>query len=450
MEATKTDEVGMVGDQKKTIESSSRRRVRALIWLPFLMMGIVLLCCPNYQWESQRATPFGGDFIQDWSGAHIVSSADYARLYDAEYFRSVQHDESLVGFQWSESSYYPPIYPPYYYQLMLPFSMMDYRVAAVVWAIVSSLLVCATFALLYHHYQHVRPGMQYLIAATILFSPFLICLNIGQKSTMLLLLFASTFLLLRGRRPLLAGIVFGLIAFKPHLVILILAAMIWKRQWVFSAGCLATIGSLVGLAWWKSPELCWGYLHAIQATGDYVSTGGYVLADAHSLWGGLQLLMGQAADAVAVKTTVLAVSLVGVVLLALAIRGPIEFDSPRFSVQFSLLLVATILLSPHLYFYDLTVLLLPICLVGSVGKEALGGENASRAIYIVMVLLFFGAGTFAQIAFATRIQPSVVLMSVLVLQLSLACMETRRSRTTPEVQPSKATIDVLRRVVAGN
>jgi hypothetical protein len=56
-------------------------------------------------------------------------------------------------------------------------------------------------------------------------------------------------------------------------------------------------------------------------------------------------------------------SLVTLIPLAWALRGPLEPTAEGFPLQFAALVLATVLISPHLLAYDLTLLLLPMLLV---------------------------------------------------------------------------------------
>ena len=103
-----------------------------LLLLPVVAVVVVLACSPNYRPQhGTRAAPLGGDFVQDYAGGSIVLSADRAELYDLDHFRRVQHDGHLVGFEWSSSSYYPPVYPPFYYLAVSPLSRVGNRLSQV-------------------------------------------------------------------------------------------------------------------------------------------------------------------------------------------------------------------------------------------------------------------------------------------------------------------------------
>jgi hypothetical protein len=75
------------------------------------------------------------------------------------------------------------------------------------------------------------------------------------------------------------------------------------------------------------------------------------------------------------------------------------------------MIVATVLLSPHLYTYDLTVLLLPLGLAAA--RRSIGFQpvrDPSPALLWLALFIFCLAGLSPKVAAATGIQLSVPLM----------------------------------------
>jgi hypothetical protein len=153
------------------------------------------------------------------------------------------------------------------------------------------------------------------------------------------------------------------------------------------------------------------------------------LHKSHSLYGFFALLLGGPGTA-ARAATVLAAS--GVVcLLVRLLRGPLVPGTPPFAMQFSGLVVATVLLSPHLMTYDLTVLLLPmfILLVGVADPRRMHGST-QRWLVAILVMLYALPGISVTIASATRFQATaavlLALLFVLVCHVSYVHSDVRR------------------------
>ena len=212
------------------------RRIRLLLLLPIVVVVAVFCFSPNFETAVDRETPFGGDFIQEWIGGHLIASGHASELYDLEAFRAAQHDAELLPFTWPEESYYPAVYPPFYYLVVSPLSALDYRIATFIWGVLSALAIVITAGLLMQYYPACHKYIGCWLAIALLFTPLLTCLNIGHKSTFLLLILTATFVLLRNKRPFAAGLAFAIIAFKPHLFVVVGLTMLIKRQWWFVAG----------------------------------------------------------------------------------------------------------------------------------------------------------------------------------------------------------------------
>ncbi len=250
----------------------------------------------------------------------------------------------------------------------------------------------------------------------------------GQKSGLLLLILSATYILLRQQRPLSAGLVFGLIAFKPHLGLLIGIAMLLKGQWRFVGGSAITVSSLVGICFLTGPDLCMDYFQQCIGSGDYTNSGGYALEEAQSLHAVCHL----AFDSFSPKLAVSIAAILGlgvIVLLQRILRGALETESQLFGLQFASLVVVTVLISPHFYQYDLTILLLPLMIVWSIlsgawndGSNIPLTEPNRRWLLGMTLALFFGATAFAGIAAATHIQPCTLIL----LGLLVTVWHTRR------------------------
>ena len=415
--------------------SETPRRARWVLLAPFIVVLGILCCSPNFQAAPDgqiaiRTDPLGSDFLQEWVGGYIMASPDRAKLYHSEHFLAVQHDAELIGFEWPSEEYYPMIYPPFYYLFTSPFTALPYMTAMWAWMLMLAAVLAGYFWLVLRYFPRIgkRPShvSAILLASLVAFTPLLSSLTMAHKSALLLLILAATYLLLHHRRPLTAGIVFGLIAFKPHLGLLVGIAMLLKGQWRFVAGSAISVGALVGLCFLAGPNLCVDYFQQCLGLGDYTSTGGYAMAEAHSLHAVCHLAFDWISpDFALVVAGTLAIAVV--FLLNRILRGELETGSQRFGLQFASLVVATVLISPHFYQYDLTILLVPMMIVWSVLSGGWGespsitiNETHRRWLLGTTVGLFLGAGLFASIANATHIQPcTVLLLSLLATVWSL-------------------------------
>ena len=391
-----------------------------------LVFAAVSAASPNFRPDFDASLgPFGGDFIQEWIGGYVVRTGQGARLYDAPFVRQLQHDPKLTGFAWNPDRYLPMVYPPFYYAAVSPLSLIPLPAAALAWAAMMLLCLVATQVLLSRSISGPARCLAWLWPCAVFFAPLVEDVNANQKATLLLLLFSSTYVLLRRGRPFAAGAVFGLLAFKPQLAILIGAAMLWKRQWRFVAGGAATAFGLLLVSLAMGGEVCRDYLAFSARTADYLRTPGYDLSRAHCWYGFFHLALGGASDgAIRIAAAIAVVATLGTVVWLM--RGPVRPGSGRFAAQYSGLVLASVLVSPHLLTYDLTVLLLPAVLLGVELRGVLQSHEAgtaagptARQLVAVALGLLLACNVSTSLAGAIGLQLSVAAMSGVLVWLAL-------------------------------
>jgi hypothetical protein len=418
------------------------RRGHALPWIA--AAAIVVGCyafSPNFRYfGGQHASPYAGDFLQEWIGGYIVLHGDRSRFYDSDYAQALEHDSRVVPIAWDESRYLPIVYPPFYYLLVSPLSLLPLRAAAWLWAVLMIAALAATAWLLQRAVAR-REGVfalwkpvseqerereprralwpalaPWAIVAAVAFMPVIENFTSSQKGTVCLLILTATFLLLDRGRPLAAGLVFGLLAFKPQLTLVIAVAMLLKGQWRFVAGGAITGSALVGLCFALGADVCRQYYEFATGAGDYLRNAGYDLHKSHCLYGFFTLLAGEP-NALAKAATML--SAAGVMLLLVqSLRGRLVPGGRRFAVQFSVLVIATLLLSPHLFTYDLTILLLPGFLLLFVLAAGARKLHSPRLIGWLLAALYAAVGFAPTIAEKMGVQLTVPLLVSLLTTLA--------------------------------
>ncbi|MCA9267435.1 MAG: hypothetical protein KDA41_03145, partial [Planctomycetales bacterium] len=149
--------------------------------------------------------------------------------------------------------------------------------------------------------------------------------------------------------------------------------------------------------------------------GRYMQTAGYDMFKSHSVWGFFEL----AAGAHSVWPRVLACASAALVVVAAASIRPTP-GRPPFSRQFSAWVIATVLVSPHLFTYDLTVLLLPLVLLARDARRSGEVNSASRfdkRILAALALVYAAPAVSVGLAAATGVQITVPLLGLLLLMV---------------------------------
>lgn len=417
---------------RKSLQVNDLRRTQTIVLVSIAIVSTILLCSPNYQFSSlDRLTPLGSDFLQEWTGGYIWSSPQRAELYNAEHFKRIQHDFAIVGFHWPESNYYPMVYPPFYYMVLSPLTMVPYWIAALIWAALLAVATAATVWMWTSYYPDANEHWGKCLLATVAFFPFLMSINTSHKSIFVLMILVATYLLLFRKKPMHAGFVFGLIAFKPHLGILIGIVMLLKRQWLFVVGCGSTVLVLIGLSFVAGGDLCQDYFWQCLGMGDYSSNGGYLLAESHNVLGAISLTLGTGT----LSSNLISLVLAALLLLAIAtaFRGKLDTTSEKFGIQFSLLVLGTILLSPHFYIYDLTIVLLPLALIAFQVRSSKYISGYRRTLVWLSVALFVIAGIATKVAENFGFQPTLVIMLLMVCVLTQACLQGQAKQSVSQV-----------------
>ena len=380
--------------------------------VPCALISCVMTLSPNFSDGNTNALqvevrehPIGGDLLQEYVGGHLWYS-NRSKLYDSSHSKTVQHDESIVGFSWDPTGHLAMAYPPFHYQFASLSSGLEYRNFVVAWMFAGALgLSLASFAFLFG-FRDIRANSGGWLFVAMLFTPLLVSINSGQKSAILLAILTLTFILLHRERPLMAGLVFGLIAFKPYLAIPIGIVMLCKKQYRFVAGSFVTLFTLMGVSWFAAPESWSEYIAVCFGMSDYISTSGYQLNQSHSLWGAMQLLLGDRAPAL-VKPLAVVAAIGALTLLGRIMSGPIKLSSSRFAFQFAACVIATVLISPHFYTYDLTILLLPLAICGL--NADITHRINRRVMYWICISVLFGASFYGPIAMNFGFQISTMI-----------------------------------------
>lgn len=156
------------------------------------------------------------DFIVYWTAAKLGAEGDATIAYDPATFEARQTEavgDNANGFPW--------IYPPVAFALVLPLALLPYGAAFAGWPLATGAVFAAALRRL------TRGGAAFWLALA--FPGTLFNLVIGQAGLLTGGLFAWSMLLLPSR-PVVAGTLLGLLAFKPHFMPLVFLALLAGRQ----------------------------------------------------------------------------------------------------------------------------------------------------------------------------------------------------------------------------
>ena len=205
----------------------------------------VILLCPLvvvFYWPAAGGLDvtghqIGRDFINVWAGPQLAFGGQLATLFDLHAYHAAIGElfgQPLPFHNWG--------YPPFTLLAFWPLAQLPYFVALAVWT-VGLFAVFAGVTLS----QVERPRRANALLALILAPACLINTIGGQNG------FLSAALMLGGilsidRRPILAGMLFGLLTFKPHLGVVVPFALLALGAWRVIATAAVTALVLVLLS----------------------------------------------------------------------------------------------------------------------------------------------------------------------------------------------------------
>lgn len=166
------------------------------------------------------------DFTNLWAGSKMALEGKIALLFDVEGYRAelrAMLSPHLPDQEWS--------YPPSIILIGAPLALLPIGLAYAVWTF-------GTIGLLHLAVRPLRLPLPVHLAAVLSPAMFMNAI-FGQNGALTAALLIGG-LLAAPKRPILAGILFGLLTIKPHLGILIPFALIASRNWTAFAAAAAT------------------------------------------------------------------------------------------------------------------------------------------------------------------------------------------------------------------
>ena len=365
-----------------------------LIWGCWIFTGSGLL--------DRTGKPIGADFLVFWSASSMARTGDPASVYDFQKFYKVEQTIADYPNPW--------VYPPTYLLMVLPLSLLPYLPSFIVWI----LSTCCIYLIV------IRRIAPHPITAWLALAYPGTFQNIvhGQNGFLSTALLGGGLLLL-DNFPLMAGILFGLLCYKPHFAILVPIALAAGKYWkalaamVVSSVCFILLSG-IALGW-----RTWAAFY------NNISSPIMILIQEKSLW-------------IKMPTTFASFLLAGFNLsLAGAFHGFVMFgaviivvwvwykEAPLY-IRGSALISGILLFTPYAYYYDLSLLALPLAWLGWECFRG-GWELMEQRILIIIWLLPIIAPS---IAIALGLQISPILIGFL-LFITLRQSYENKSLLTP-------------------
>jgi hypothetical protein len=285
--------------------------------------------------------PIGSDFASFWTVSSLLHSGDAAAIYQPDALAAFER--ARVGIR-DDNQFYAWFYPPIALLLVWPLALLPYLWSLTAW-------LAAGFAAYLAAIRAIVPDRRVLPVA-MSFTAVFLTLSHGQNAFITTALLGGALILLE-RRPLLAGIMIGALAFKPQLGLLIPIALIAGSHWRATASAAVTVLALAGLSCMAFGAEAWRGFFAVSDLSRQTLEHGLVpYFKMQSPFAAARLLRAPVPLAYAVQFVV---SSACILVVASIWRRPGAQD-----LKNALLVLATPLATPFVLDYDLTMLALPI------------------------------------------------------------------------------------------
>jgi alpha-1,2-mannosyltransferase len=359
-----------------------------------------------------QGRPLGTDFSSFYAaGTHVLDGHP-----DAPYDLARQHarEQAIFG---PATPFYGWLYPPFFLFIAAALALLPYGAALATWqAVTLGLYLLAIRAILESSFRGEptgparisRPNDWLLLALA--FPAVLINLGHGQNGFLTAALLGGALALL-DRRPLVAGLFFGLLAYKPQFGLMIPLALAASGRWRSFAAAAAAV-ALLALATTVvfGPDVWHAFLESTRFTRLVV------LEQGDPGWHKMQSLFAGARMWGA--PIPLAYALQGALVAGLAVALIWLWRSATpYPLKAAALCLATILATPFTFDYDMMVLA-PAIAFFAVDGLARGFGPWEKTALAALWLLPLVARSFAQVALIPLGVPVMLALFILVLRRS--------------------------------
>lgn len=361
----------------------SRRRRRRLLRIAILVVlvevSVAYLAIGAYRTLSgsdlvnRAGNPIGADFVQYYAVSTMALEGRAAETYELSELHRRQ--QQVIG---AEVGEWPWFYPPTFLLVVLPLGLAPYLAALALWL---GLTLLAYLVIVYRIAPHrLTPALALLFpgAADVLFS--------GQNGFLSAALLGGGLLLLE-RRPWLAGLLIGLLSYKPHLGALIPVALIAGGHWrAFAAAAITTV-AFAGVsvaAFGIEPWLA--FLDATPLAREVVEQG-------QSPWYKMPTVFATARMLGLGITTAWVVQGAAALAAAVLVFKVWRRNLPL-ALRASVLVLAVAFATPYAQFYDMAILVLPGAWLAWEAWRGrwLAGERAALVLLWTAPILAWGLG----------------------------------------------------------
>jgi hypothetical protein len=389
----------------------TRERIVAYSWICVAVYAVVAIVwvVMSTNLVDAKGKPLGYDFITFWAASFLALAGDAAASFDMRRILAVQRMAVPAGtkvFLWH--------YPPTFHLVVLPLALLPYIVAYLVWTagtFAAYLLVLRRFVQ--------RPETLLVLAA---FPGAFINAFHGQNGFLTAALFGAALLHLEAR-PVLAGMLFGLLSWKPQLGLLVPIALLCGGQWAAFAAAATTTLAFAALSVVVIGSDAWfAFLDNLPLVHSLLEQGQLPWEKIPSVYAGMRLLGASGGLAYGAH---IAVAVIAATLVALFWRR-----GGSLQLRGAVLVSGSLLIPPYLFDYDLTLLAIPIAILAWDGIQH-GWRKGDREVLLAAWLAPLLAPVIADYINIPVAKFVTVALLAISVRRCLATAETGRALAPP-------------------
>jgi hypothetical protein len=325
--------------------TAERARAYSLILLVLYVAAMIGWIALSDGLIDRNGKPIGTDFASFYAAGSMSLQGHAAAVYDmaAHYAR----EQQIFG---AAIPYYGWLYPPIFLLLATPLALLPYPLALALWQGASFAFYLAVIAAILRPMRRENGAVARLwLPVAAAFPAVFINLGHGQNGFLTAGLLGAALLALP-RRAILSGILFGLLAYKPQFGLLIPVALLASGQWrTMIAASLTGIALAAAATLAFGTEAWWAFAASTETSRKLLLEQGDVgFEKLQSAFAAIRLWGGGIALAYLVQGAVSVAAIAGVAWM--------WRTSGNRELKAALLMIATLLASPHALDYDLTIL----------------------------------------------------------------------------------------------
>lgn len=315
--------------------------------------------------------PLGYDFITFWSAGVLTLGGNPVGAFD---FKAIAAAQQLAVpgleklFLWH--------YPPTFQLATVPLAMLPYLVSYFVFVGGSLVLFVAGLRPLVPH----RDGWIVLLALPGTF----ICVMHGQNSLISAALLGTAIMTL-DRRPVIAGICIGLLAYKPQLGVLFPLVLALTGRWRVMAVAAVTMALFVGLSVLAFGVDLWGVFFRNLSVARHVTEAGLLpWGKLPSAFVFLRMLGVPQGEAYA-----------GQIMIAMSAVAVVAFVWWRCGATLlagAVLVTGTMLLTPYTFDYEMAILAVPLAVIARLLVRH-GASDGAKMLLLLLAVSPLAMGT---------------------------------------------------------